>query len=212
MMTMSISNPDLFKVITDEASCFGCDQEWYVSEWQRLSGCGPTAAANLIYYLTHNDPALSSQSCFNDKTFCLSLMEEIWAYVTPTSEGVDTTKMFYESLLPYFQSKGIRVTYEFSDLPEDKALRPSFSEVLDFLIRAMQNDAPVAFLNLCNGDEDQLEEWHWVTIIALEYSENRETAFVKILDQGQIFTINLTLWYNTTALGGGFVYFKKDLD
>lgn len=208
-MFFSISNPALFKVPTDDASCFGCDQGWFASEWQRLSGCGPTAATNIIFYLTHNDPSSISGSCFSDKGSCLSLMEEIWAFVTPTTEGIDTTQMFYTSVMAYFQSKNINVAFEVIDLPEDKTLRPKFTELLDFLERAMNNDAPVAFLNLCNGEEVNLEAWHWVTIISLENAEDEEITFVKILDQGQISMINLTLWYNTTELGGGFVYFKK---
>jgi len=47
-----------------------------------------------------------------------------------------------------------------------------------------------------------------VTIISLEYIENKG-IYVYILDEGAIKRINLTLWYNTTTLGGGFVYFAN---
>ncbi|MCK7512275.1 MAG: hypothetical protein MZV70_55010 [Desulfobacterales bacterium] len=35
---------------------FGCNQEWYATEWQRLSGCGPAAACNMIFYLNNTRP------------------------------------------------------------------------------------------------------------------------------------------------------------
>ena len=210
MTINSISNPNLFKVFdesTDKAY-YGCSQEWYATEWQHLSGCGPTAASNIIYYLNHTQPNLVSEQSFNSKESCLSLMEEIWSYVTPTTEGINTTKMFYEAMLTYIKSKGINVEFEFCDLPQDKALRTEFPVILSFIERALSKDAPVAFLNLCNGEEKNLEQWHWVTIISLERSEDGKSAFIKILDEGQIKNIDLALWYNTTTLGGGFVYFS----
>jgi hypothetical protein len=65
----------------------------------------------------------------------------------------------------------------------------------------------VAFLNLCNGSEKKLDRWHWVTLISLEYAEGGERVFADILDAGIIKRIDLALWYKTTTLGGGFVYF-----
>lgn len=53
-----------------------------------------------------------------------------------------------------------------------------------------------------------LDPWQWVTIISLEYSEDGNSVFVNILDEGEIKKIDFKLWYyNTTLLGGGFVYF-----
>ncbi len=57
-----------------------------------------------------------------------------------------------------------------------------------------------------NGAESRLEAWHWVTVIAVEYLSEDEQIVLKILDESQIKKINLKLWYETTELGGGFVY------
>ena len=209
MITKSITNPDLFKVLnaSTHKTIYGCDQEWYTTKWQRQSGCGPTAASSIIFYLNNSRSIFQLEQGTNSNENCLSLMEEVWKYVTPTKEGIPTTKMFYEAMLVYTKSKGMNVKYDFCDLPKDISKRPKLSKVLDFLEEALVNDAPIAFLNLCNGMEKKLQEWHWVTIISLEYSENRNTAFIKILDEGLIKKIDLALWYNTTTLGGGFVYF-----
>ena len=84
-------------------------------------------------------------------------------------------------------------------------------DVVYFLEGALHQDSPVAFLNLCNGDENNLEPWHWVTIISLEYSEDGKCVFIEILDEGLIKKIDLLLWYDTTTYGGGFVYFIASL-
>jgi hypothetical protein len=208
MITKSISNPNLFKIIDEDTHKIyhGCNQKWYTTVWRRLSGCGPTVASNLIFYLYLTRQTPDSRQNFIRKN-CLPLMEEIWEYVTPTFKGVSTTKMFYEAVLSYAKSKGLDVQYSFFDLPQDKLNRPRLSELLNFLERALCKDAPIAFLNLCNGAEKALERWHWVTIISLEYKDNGDYAFVNILDDGQIKKINLALWYNSTTKGGGFVYF-----
>jgi hypothetical protein len=134
-------------------------------------------------------------------------MEEIWKYVTPTKQGIPTTKMFYEALFNYTKAKGLNVEYGFCDVHEDKFRRPELSEIIDFLESALIKDAPVAFLNLCNGEVKNLDKWHWVTIISMEYTEDKNNAFVNILDEGLIKNIDLALWRKTTTLGGGFVYF-----
>ena len=135
-------------------------------------------------------------------------MEEIWEYVTPTPRGIPTTELFYESVLNYAKAKEIQLECSFLDIPEDKSARPGLSTVLQFLEGALLKDAPIAFLNLCNGEEENLHRWHWVTIISLEYNQDGSQIFVTLLDEGLINTIDLALWHNTTVLGGGFVYFK----
>ncbi|MBU3111644.1 hypothetical protein [Clostridium lacusfryxellense] len=208
MIEKSIKKLDIFKW-TDKDSqktIYGYDQEWYCTHWQRQSGCGPTAASSIMYYLNHTR-SIAVAGLNISKENCLSLMEEVWEYVTPTERGIPTTEMFYEAVLVYAKSKGINLEYNFCDLPEEIALRPKLLEVLDFLDMALTNDAPVAFLNLSNGEEKNLESWHWVIIVSIEYSEDGRSVFINILDAGMVKKIDLLLWYNTTTLGGGFVYF-----
>lgn len=203
MIVRSISNLELLKVADESAKIYyGCNQEWYSTEWQRLSGCGPSVAANIVFYLE----ALGKTS--NNKETMLMLMEESWGYVTPTSEGIPTTKMFCDAMKLYALAKGLQVESGCFDLPAEKEHRPLLQNMLSFIDAALLNDAPVAFLNLCNGEEKKLDSWHWVTIISLEYSEDSSSAFVNILDEGVIKKIDLELWYKTTNLGGGFSYFR----
>ncbi len=209
MKTTSISNPNLLRILDERThkAYYGCDQEWYPTEQQRLSGCGPSVACTIMSYLNHARSPSDLEQSFTSKEYCLFLMEEIWEYVTPTKEGIPATKMFCEAVLAYTKSKDLNVEYGFCDVPEDKSIRPTLPEVLIFLEEALLKDAPIAFLNLCNGDEKNLERWHWVTIISLEHAEHGGSACVNILDEGLVKKIDLALWFRTTTLGGGFVYF-----
>lgn len=202
MIVRAISNLDLLKVADESTEIYyGCNQEWYSTEWQRHSGCGPSVAANIVFYLE----GLGKTS--NKKATMLLLMEESWGYVTPTSEGIPTTKMFCDAMKLYALAKGLQVESGCFDLPAERKRRPLLHNMLNFIDAALLKDVPVAFLNLCNGEEKNLDSWHWVTIISLEYAEDSSSAFVNVLDDGVIKKIDLALWYKTTTLGGGFSYF-----
>jgi len=211
MIKKSIYNLDIFKIIDEKTNkiYYGCMQEWYQKYLKRLSGCGPTVATNIILYINQNKNNIEMEEQYNKKKDCIVLMNEVWNYVTPTIRGVNTIKIFYNGILSYAKIKGINLEYEILDFPEDKTLRPNFSEVLNFIDKSLQIDSPVAFLNLHNGKEKKLDRWHWVTIISIEYEIDHDVVNVEILDGGIVKKIDLLLWCNTTTLGGGFVYFKS---
>jgi hypothetical protein len=81
-------------------------------------------------------------------------------------------------------------------------------QVVTFLAEALEKDSPVAFLNLEHGGLAELESWHWVTVISLEYDLEAKAAYATILDCGTEKRVNLTSWLETTKLGGGFVSFE----
>ncbi|NLZ49087.1 MAG: hypothetical protein GX895_09955 [Clostridiales bacterium] len=208
MNIKAISNLDILKIYdnSDNKTYYGCDQEWYSSKWQRLSGCGPTVATNIIFYLLHRKDVFSYENSFNGKTHWMSLMEEIWQYVTPTSRGIPNTKLFCEGMVKYSEAKEMNILHSYFDVPKDKNYRRPFQELIKFIETGLDKDIPVAFLNLCNGNEKNLDKWHWVTIVSLEYEEDGSSAFANILDCGSILKVDLALWYDSTKEGGGFVF------
>lgn len=213
METWSLTCPEIFRIADEkeEKKYEGCGQGWYRKKWQRMAGCGPTAASNIILYLNRNADAGCGEG-FLGKEECLSLMEDMWEFVTPGLQGVHTTRMFYEGVLGYAESKDMKIGFEVCDIPKDRSERPEFSRVLGFIEDGLARDCPVAFLNLCNGQELSLDRWHWVTIISLEHDGDMEKATVEVLDEGAVKRLNLALWFNTTKRGGGFVYcVKKNL-
>ena len=204
-VTTSIRNRDVFQIY-DEAgrkTFYGFDQEWYATRWQRCAGCGPTAASNILYYLRATRGGRESAPL--TKSRALSLMEEVYQYVRPTARGIPTAKLLHDDLLDYARAKGIPLRLGLLDVPKDRMLRPPLGRVLSFVEEALQNDTPVAFLNLHNGTEKNLDSWHWVTIISVEHSGDETAAPTEILDEGTIKRIDLAQWFRTTSLGGGFV-------
>lgn len=208
MKISSISNLELLKFI-DESNdniYFGCDQEWYPTEWQKRAGCGPTTACNMLLYqkfLYFREKAATNN---NSKEFALAQMQEVWHYITPTEKGIPTTGIFCRNIDDYYKSKGLNATCYSFEIPEDKFLRPRFEEVIHFIEEAMLVDSPVAFLNLCNGEVQGLDSWHWVSIVSLEFDESGNIGNVEIVDEGLLKKIDFLSWYNTTKLGGGLVY------
>ena len=202
-MKATLKNPERL-IVRDEDSrevFFGCNQAWYEDEWQRRAGCGPSVASHLFAYSFGLAPKTQAQSDW------LSLMEDVWNYVTPTTRGMPTTQLFCDSALAYAQARGFRMSCKVSDVPEDVAGRPALRDVVRFIEEALQNDAPVAFLNLCNGEEQCLYRWHWVTIVALDLAPDGSRVVATIMDEGRQLDIDLAVWHKTTTLGGGFVWF-----
>ena len=187
----------------------GCNQEWFGTKWQRLAGCGPTTATNLIMYLNNTRPELAARRIPGEKPEVVALMEEVWKFVTPGLRGMPTTKMFCTGAQNYANEAGVAITCHARDVPRSKVARPPFSEIVAFVRAGLQQDVPVAFLNLCNGDETGLDEWHWVTIISLECGkDDNAPCIVKTLDNNELKRADLSLWYRTTIRGGGFAYFS----
>jgi len=209
MVTRSIKYREIFKIIDEDAlnAHYGCDQEWYKTEWQRRSGCGPTVVTNIVHYLNYMQCGCNKALPPMTKREALLMMEDVWKYVTPTMNGIPTTELLYDYVIKYTKAKTLNIKLSIINIKENQELRPEFHDLLLYIDKSLQNDTPIAFLNLDNGDEKQLDSWHWVTIISLTYSEDGSTALIDILDGGVIKKINLAKWFYSTILGGGFVSF-----
>ncbi|MDR1137897.1 MAG: hypothetical protein LBK91_06200 [Synergistaceae bacterium] len=207
MKKVSLSNIDAFKISdndTDEVF-YGCCQDWFGTGWQRLSGCGPSVACNIFIYHARG---ASAGGRARNKHSCAAMMEEVWKYVTPTKRGIHTAEMLRERVLAYGAAKGMTISSAICEVPKERSLRPSSAEVTSFLEDALSKDIPVAFLNLCNGQEKNLDEWHWVTVAAIETGDPKGRVPLCILDRGRMVKIDLALWLDTTSHGGGFVHFS----
>ncbi len=202
MTKISVRNPEYFEIfdeITDD-KYYGCNQEWYKKTWQRMAGCGPTVASNIILF--------SRKNTGTSKVDSIKLMDEMWEHVTPTMKGVNSTNIFHDGLVSYAESSGKHLLYDAVDVPKKKEMRPPLKKVISFIKDSLDKDTPIAFLNLCNGEEKFLDKWHWVTLVSMEYEGDLSTVTAEILDEGMKKSIDLLLWYNTTTLGGGFVSFS----
>jgi len=208
MVKASLSNLDLFKIVDESTkeTHLGGSQEWYGTEHQRRAGCGPCVAAVLVsYMLRSKEPPEERKKILSKKEF-VSLMEEMWNYVTPSDRGLPSTDLFYKYLLSYAKDKGLPVSRCAICDMHSPSSRPLLLDVINFIDGALNKDLPIAFLNLDSGKEDRLDEWHWAVITAIEHDARQ--AFVDVIDGGSLLRIDLALWYETTKLGGGFVFFE----
>ena len=136
----------------------------------------------------------------------LQRMEIMWQYVRPAKRGgVYSTEKFCEGIRNYCRSFGYGVVLESLDVPQVKSDRPSTAATVDFISISLRQNRAVAFLNLDNGSEKQLEKWHWVTIVGIYVKDN--DVRLEILDNCTIFQLDLNSWLKTTVRGGGFVRF-----
>lgn len=196
---LTLKNIEALKI--DGSDQYGCDQEWYSKPWQRLSGCGPTAASMMALYQTH--PNHSAKTMDEAK----AVMNELWNFVTPGFGGVNRLDRFYKGYEKYLASKQLSHQNHFLEIPKVVSQRPTVKQVTDFISEGLNADAPIAFLNLNNGKVHNLEAYHWVLITGLDLSDP-STAMAHILDGGERLIIDLSLWLETTTASGGFIYFK----
>ncbi|MCX7773006.1 MAG: hypothetical protein N2376_07840 [Clostridia bacterium] len=212
-MKQILSQTELLNILSDEGEAtVGGSQNWYPIKWQRISGCGPTAASNLMWYMIRSQPELQSLSHSeqNDRNSFVALMSEIFTFITPGMGGVNTSTIFTEGALKYAAAHGVALKPHVMEIRKRPFKRPSSDEVSAFIHSALQANKPVAFLNLSNGKLTNLESWHWVTIIALETVENTGAMTALITDQGLTFEIDLTKWLKTSILGGALVWFELE--
>ena len=71
---------------------WGANQEWYGDLWQRKAGCGPTAAASLIFYQMQKQRMKQREALYSGRQSLLDQMNELWNYcLLYTSSDVSMT-------------------------------------------------------------------------------------------------------------------------
>jgi len=210
---VSIRTPSVLEFAGSQGEVFyGADQEWFNRVWQRIAGCGPTAAASLLWYLActrpecaglaPEAPAVSRDASKEaSKKAMLAHMETVWQYVKPGIYGVNRTNIFRDGVLRFGADRGIPLAVEVLDVPPGIENRPDRGKTAAFLTEALTKDLPPAFLNLAKGKENRLENWHWVTMTAF----CSETMTGWCYDQGAHREFDMALWLETSSQGGGFV-------
>ena len=204
MITRAIRHPDAMK-IRDEAAgvdYYGGDQEWFPTKYQRLSGCGPTVSATILHYLRLRGESDPLPVCTREQF--VAEMQDVWQYVTPGVGGIPSAKRLCDGLEKYAAAhRPLRIAS--LDIPKK---HPPFGDALAFVDSALARDLPVAFLNLSNGGEPELSEWHWVTVVSLSYEPDGGSATVYILDEGVRKTVNFANWFHADKARGGLVCFS----
>jgi len=199
-MKITLAEPELMN-ITDPGGVtyIGGSQDWYDVRWHRMSGCGPVAASNLVWYKLRIK---------GDKRQYEILMREMYSFMTPDINGVNTSKIFTDAVSRYGVEKGLQFKLQVLEIPKKASSRPDYKTTIEFLASALHTNVPVAFLNLSNGTLKNLENWHWVTILSLD----KITGLTEVSDYGKKLDIDISEWLNSTRLGGCFVSLSQNPD
>ena len=200
---LRLSRPACLQIGERSGICYGANQSWYRTLWQRRAGCGPTTGAHLAWYLAHTRPDCRRLSPFDgaSRQTMLQLMETMWDYITPTVRGVNRPEIFSEGMERYGKDRKAALRCTTLHIPLGSAQRPDADTVSQFLSTALSQDLPIAFLNLSNGLEKKLDSWHWVTLIGFDPASMTATMY----DQCKCTRIDIGLWLRTTGGDGAFV-------
>ncbi|MCF0122700.1 MAG: hypothetical protein HUJ67_01160 [Ruminiclostridium sp.] len=202
-MRLSLSHPEYFTLTGPDGNTYcGGDQEWFPDRWQRRAGCGPTAAATILRYLSRAHPGLAAMGPGDDTPDFSAYMEALWPHLTPGPRGLDQAADFVLGCRSFALTRGCVLLGEILEIPDrTRQDRPALAACRDFLAEALYADLPVAFLNYSSGSVDNLDNWHWVTLIAMEEEPSGKLPCL-ILDGGAEKVIDFTQWLNTSAPGG----------
>ena len=182
--------------IKDIVDYYGGSQDWYSSYYKRLAGCAPVAASNITMY----EKRKNSDKKYSKHEF-IELMNDLWNYITPGIMGVDKVEKYMKGYDKYIKETNMNLTKRKIFQTKTK----NIDELEKYLKEALEKNHPVAFLNLDNGKETNLESWHWTTIIGLEIKDKNLKALIS--DEGYIKEIDLKLWLETTNKDGSFIYY-----
>ncbi len=201
---MELKEIKALEVYGKKSVYFGGSQSWYMDNWMRMSGCAPTAASNIVWYLSRTRSGLKSLSGAKDysQEACRELMTRMFSYVEPGRGGVRKPSVFTAGLTRYAKERSFAAQSDIYYIPSHFKGRPSYAEGEHFLQEALRRDLPVAFLNYSAGDQKQIEAWHWVTIMAYRPKE----AKAVISDLGIKKEISLKQWWETSFWGGALAW------
>ena len=211
-MTVSIARPDALNISAQDGSrvFFGADQEWYADEWHRRAGCGPTCAANVTAYLAFTRPSLRGLYAGEDMRWSdfTAHMETMYRFVTPGNMGLNRVEMFTDGVDAFARDRKLSLTAHTFEVHGNMCRdRASVEELAAFVQAGLAADCPIAFLNLTKGRVKNIQAWHWITITSAELDENRLIA--RASDEGNEITFDLRLWYLSTRMRGGLIYFTE---
>lgn len=210
-MNISIKNPEYFNIYSplEDKTYYGGDQEWYHKKWSQDAGCGPTCAANITAYLSKTRDSFLNLYEGKDMTQgeFTNHMEEMFHYITPGPLGVNSIDKYIHGFMNYAKEKDVVITPKALSADLCTIKKRDVKELEEFVVQAFENDCPIAFLNLSKGAETKLQGWHWITITHVRIENGDIIAIAS--DEGKKREFSLKLWYLTTRLHGGLIYFEK---
>ena len=210
MNEVSIKHPEWLYIDVNGKTSYGYDQEWFTDEWQRLSGCGPTSASQVLSYSLFRDGLLELETT-SDQSLALERMNLVWKYVKPRfGGGVYKTQWMERGLIRLLEDEGLSYDVHMLNVSPFCASRVEVEAAAQFIHDALAQDVPVAFLNRHKGKERALYTWHWVPIVSMQV--NYDDTRCVVYDEGMERTFSLRRWLRDNLLGGAFLYIQSQCE
>lgn len=176
----------------DEKLYYGGSQMWYGNKKRIYNGCGPIAAANIIYYLKQKKKAPISYK----KT-----MEDLYKRINPGLIGLTSINKFIREVLSYGRYVGLYLNVE---KLEKNNWNFNYQSALSFIINGIIRDVPVAAFNLDFRKKSKFS-WHWIVITGVTRESGEDYIFLS--SWGRKYKLSFEKYFNSMKYGGGFVYF-----
>ncbi len=200
---MKLKQMHLLEFEYENKLSYGFNQKWHKGFFKRLSGCGPTTGTMLLYYLKNRDD-LNLKISTNSFDELQDSLDYTYNIMKPTVKGIDSTTLYVNGLNKILTDSDL--SYNIHNIYLRKDEQNELHCYADFIKEGIKKDSPVAFLNLHSGKVLILESWHWLTIVSIiDYEDD---YFITCYDNGNKIEFKLGDWFNTTKLGGGFVYIE----
>jgi hypothetical protein len=163
---------------------YGGNQEWFHQNWQRMAGCGCTAATNILSYyaMTEQDMALlynGDTKNFQREDY-VAAMNEMYRYMRPGIFGYPYIKRFSKQFIKYCKDRGV--------IMEACLLKKIHSkeEAFHYIQKQITAGNPVAVLILLHRAKQLTEHtWHWVTITGFIDESNYTSSKVILSNYGK---------------------------
>lgn len=183
---------------------YGCSQQWTTS--YQDNGCGPAAAANIMYYMSDQDSdysALYPYTSISKSTFT-QYLEEVCDYLDPSMIGMFSYSQWASKVKSYGSSQGVSMSY--------KSYPYSYSQdgCEQFIFNGLRANAPVASLNAYIQLRDiEISDlnYHWITIT--KFNSTSAGSQITFSSWGKKYSFNFDTYYAyaSAATNSGLVYF-----
>lgn len=212
---------DFVPVYSSSKTFYGGDQGWWedkavmgenIEPQKASTGCGPVAAANIMYYMAKSDSKYSKLYPYStiSRTNFMKFMNTMYNVVAPSLAGEFSLDSWTSDLQGWAKSYwGVTIT------PYKKQVLISTTKdsCASFIKAGLKDNRPVGSLNLHLTYKDEATGdkygWHWVTITKY-YQGVSDNRWIAVSSWGERKSISWDPYWQAihNPPGGGFAYFK----
>lgn len=211
-------NDSIFAPVTEvkngkTITYYGGDQAWFNDD-RSTTGCGPVAAANIMYYLSLSSSKYENLYPYSSasKALFTIFMGTMYKQINPSSWfGEASYSSFADDTVKWAKGRNVNLTVHKAMITFDGKI-PITNGIKD----GLRKDKPVAIVNLNKWYHDETANadvgWHWVTVTKY-YQSSSDKRWIAVSTWGKRLSLNWDAYYQSMAdplpsLGGGYVWFE----